>query len=133
MLAKISSGHRTIFGFIVYTSQRSVRCPIKHYQVLAAQRTMPGPATTLLIEGSFSELADELAKYFDALGKTEPDAGIEADIAPTLAIVREHEQAEEPSDPQTVQKEKDDVLKKLVAKATILNNAPEKGTPQLAR
>ena len=85
---------------------------------------MPGPATTLLIEGSFSELAEELAKYLDALDKS---AGIEADISPTLAIVREQEQAEEPSNPQTVQKEKDDVLKKLVSKASILNGAPEKG------
>ena len=92
---------------------------------------MPGPATTLLIEGSFSELADELAKYLDALDKVESGAGLEAEIAPTLAIVREQEQAEEPSDPQTVQKEKDDVLKKLVGKAAILNNAPEKGTPQM--
>ena len=30
---------------------------------------MPAPTTTLLIEGSFSELAEEFAQYVDALRK----------------------------------------------------------------
>lgn len=88
---------------------------------------MPGPTNTLLIEGAFSELVEELARYLDALNKSEPGTGIEQEISPTLAIVRDQEQAEEPANPQTVQKEKDDILKKLVGKANILNTAPERG------
>jgi translation initiation factor 3 subunit M len=88
---------------------------------------MPGPANTLLIEGSFSELAEELAQYLDQLNKAEAGAGLEADIKPTLKEIREKEEAEESSDPDALQKQKDEVLKKLVGKAGVLNAAPEKG------
>ena len=88
---------------------------------------MPGPTNTLLIEGSFAELADELAQYVDTVGKSEAGSGIQVDITPTLAEIREKEQAEEPADPLSVQKQKDEVLKKIVGKAAVLNTAPEKG------
>jgi translation initiation factor 3 subunit M len=88
---------------------------------------MPGPSNTLLIEGSFSELAEELAQYLDPLNKTEPGGGLEAEIKPALKEIREKEEAEEPSDPDALQKQKDEVLKKLVGRAGVLNAAPEKG------
>lgn len=73
---------------------------------------MPAPSNTLLIEGSFDELADELAHYIDDVRKKPGDEnpGIQAEIAPLL------EQAQ-----------KDEALKKLVTGSTALNTAPEKG------
>ncbi len=88
---------------------------------------MPGPSNTLLIEGSFSELADELAQYVDTVSKSEAGSGVQNEIAPTLGDIREKEQAEEPADPASIQKQKDEVLKKIVGKAAVLNTAPEKG------
>ena len=69
-------------------------------------------ANTLLIEGSFKELADELAHYIDEVKKKHgEDSHIQADIASDLED----------------DKKKDEVLKKLVTGASILNAAPEKG------
>ncbi|PWY69586.1 eukaryotic translation initiation factor 3 subunit M [Aspergillus heteromorphus CBS 117.55] len=83
---------------------------------------MPAPSTTLLIEGSFSELADEFAQYIDALRKPEGTASLQADLAPLLQPLREQEQ----SDAQPDGKQRDEVLKKLVSAAAVLNGAPEK-------
>ncbi|KAL8696986.1 MAG: hypothetical protein Q9201_007371 [Fulgogasparrea decipioides] len=60
---------------------------------------MPGPSNTLLIEGSFEELADELSHYLDEVKKKEGDANsaIQSEIAPLLE-----------------QNQKDEALKKLV-------------------
>ena len=73
---------------------------------------MPGPSNTLLIEGSFDELADELAHYIDEVQKKQsPDsANTQAEITPLLE-----------------KGQKDEVLKKLVAASDALNSAPEKG------
>ena len=73
---------------------------------------MPGPTNILLIEGSFEELADELAHYIDDVHKKQApeSANTQADITPLL----EKEQ-------------KDEVLKKLVTASDVLNTAPEKG------
>ncbi|OMP84931.1 Eukaryotic translation initiation factor 3 subunit M [Diplodia seriata] len=57
---------------------------------------MPAPTNTLLIEGSFEELADELAQYLAEVG----------------SLLEENK--------------KDDVLKKLVTASAVLNSAPEK-------
>ncbi|OJK05357.1 hypothetical protein ASPACDRAFT_38927 [Aspergillus aculeatus ATCC 16872] len=84
---------------------------------------MPAPSTTLLIEGSFTELADEFAQYIDALRK--PDAAassLQADIAPLLEPLRQQEQSGTEPD----RKQRDEVLKKLVSAAAVLNAAPEK-------
>lgn len=81
---------------------------------------MPGPTTTLLIEGSFSELVEEFANYIDSLRK---DDSLKSEIAPLLQPIRQQEQSEGEPD----QKQNDEVLKKLVAAATALNGAPEKG------
>ena len=80
-----------------------------------------------MIEGSFWELAEELAEYLDPLNKAEAGAGVQAEIEPTLKEIREKEEAEESSDSEALQKQKDEVLKKLVGKASVLNSAPEKG------
>lgn len=79
--------------------------------------------STLLIEGSFPELAEELAQYLDTLSE---GAGIFASIEEDLNNVREAE-SQESTDEQTIQKAKDDVLKKIITKATVLNAAPERG------
>lgn len=73
---------------------------------------MPGPTNTLLIEGSFEELADELAHYIDEVQKRQnPDnANIQAEITPLLE-----------------KGQKDETLKKLVTASDVLNTAPEKG------
>ncbi len=73
---------------------------------------MPGPTNTLLIEGSFEELADELAHYIDDVRKKQSEDGatIQAEITPLLE-----------------QGQKDEALKRLVTGSTVLNTAPEKG------
>lgn len=73
---------------------------------------MPGPSNTLLIEGSFEELADELAHYIDEVQKKQtPDsANTQAEVTPLLE-----------------KNQKDEVLKKLVTGSEVLNTAPEKG------
>ncbi|RHZ67893.1 PCI domain protein [Aspergillus thermomutatus] len=82
---------------------------------------MPAPTTTLLIEGTFTELADEFAQYIDALRKNE-GASLQSEIAPLIEPLRQQEQSEEEPD----RKQRDEVLKKLVAAAAVLNAAPEK-------
>jgi translation initiation factor 3 subunit M len=83
---------------------------------------MPAPANTLLIEGSFTELSEELAQYLDALRRTE-GSNLPAEVAPLLEPLRQQEQnGEEPN-----LKQRDEVLKKIVSAAAILNTAPEKG------
>ncbi len=72
---------------------------------------MPGPTNTLLIEGSFEELAEELAQYIDAIKKTQgEEATLQAEVTPL-----------------SEQGQKDEVLKKIVTASAILNAAPEKG------
>ncbi|KAL9127381.1 MAG: hypothetical protein Q9217_003737 [Psora testacea] len=72
---------------------------------------MPAPTNTLLIEGAFEELADELAVYIDEIQKKQnPEAtSVRADINPLLE-----------------KGQKDDALKKLVTGSSVLNTAPEK-------
>ena len=74
---------------------------------------MPAPVNTLLIDGSFEELSEELAQYIDDLKKKQSDeaANTRTEIAPFLEQGRQ-----------------DDILKKLVANSIALNAAPEKGT-----
>ena len=75
---------------------------------------MSGPSNTLLIEGSFEELADEFAHYLDEVQKkqTPDNANVQSEITPLLE-----------------KGQKDEVLKKLVTASDVLNTAPEKGTP----
>ena len=73
---------------------------------------MPGPTNTLLIEGSFEELADELAHYIDEVRKKQSDDGatVQSEIVSLLE-----------------QNQKDEALKRLVTGSMVLNTAPEKG------
>ncbi|KIV94323.1 hypothetical protein PV10_02097 [Exophiala mesophila] len=87
---------------------------------------MPGPSNTLLIEGTFSELAEELAQYLDVLAKSAEGAGVNAEIEPLLNPLRESEQNPDSVDDSQNQKQKDEVLKKLVTKAPVLHSAPER-------
>ncbi|KAL8928265.1 MAG: hypothetical protein Q9208_001975 [Pyrenodesmia sp. 3 TL-2023] len=70
---------------------------------------MPGPSNTLLIEGSFDELAEEFAHYLDEVRRKQGDTNtaIHTEISPLL-------------------EQKDEVLKKLVTGSAVLNAAPEK-------
>lgn len=74
---------------------------------------MPAPINTLLIDGSFEELSEELASYIDELKRKQGDesSSLHAEVAPLLENGR-----------------KDDALKKLVTASSALNSAPEKGT-----
>ncbi|KAL8645985.1 MAG: hypothetical protein Q9210_006402, partial [Variospora velana] len=72
---------------------------------------MPGPSNTLLIEGSFEELADELSHYIDEVRRKQGDnnTAVQTEVTPLLE-----------------KNQKDDVLKKLVTGSAVLNSAPEK-------
>lgn len=74
---------------------------------------MSGAMNTLLIEGSFEELSDELAQYIEEIKKKqgEDGASLRAEITPLLE-----------------QGQKDEALKKLVTGSLVLNAAPEKGS-----
>ncbi|OBT49869.1 hypothetical protein VE04_10053 [Pseudogymnoascus sp. 24MN13] len=63
----------------------------------------------VFIDGTFEDLADELAGYIDNVKKVNEAEGVRAEIEPLLAANK-----------------KDDVLKKLVTAAPALNGAPEK-------
>ena len=78
---------------------------------------MPGPTNTLLIEGTFEELVDELAQYIDDVRKKQSEDSplLRSEITPLLE-----------------QGSKDDALKRLVSGSSILNSAPEKGKTFLA-
>jgi translation initiation factor 3 subunit M len=65
----------------------------------------------MLIEGSFEELAEELAQYIDNLKND--GSSIQSECA---ALLQENK--------------KDEVLKKLVMGSQALNQAPEKGTAE---
>lgn len=84
---------------------------------------MPAPTTTLLIEGTFTELAEEFAQYIDAVRKTEGDNSLYNEITPLLLPLRDQEQKNAEPD----LKQRDEVLKKLVSAASILGSAPERG------
>jgi translation initiation factor 3 subunit M len=91
---------------------------------------MPGPSNTLLIEGPFSELADELCQFIDGVQQASEGSGVRADAKPSLDQIQQLEQAEDPQsvDQAKLQSLKDDALKKIVTKASGLNGAPEKGS-----
>jgi hypothetical protein len=63
-------------------------------------------ANTLLIEGSFEELSEELAVYIDGLSQS----SVQTEVAPLLK-----------------EGNKVDALKKIVTASSALNSAPEKG------
>ncbi|KAL9109268.1 MAG: hypothetical protein Q9227_006023 [Pyrenula ochraceoflavens] len=90
---------------------------------------MPGFSNTLLIEGSFYELAEELAQYLDTLQKTDGANTITSEISPQLTSIRQLESDDQPpNDAQKAQiiKEREAILGVLVPRSSVLNTAPEK-------
>ena len=63
----------------------------------------------VFIDGTFEDLADELAAYIDNVKKVDESEGIRAEVKPLLEANK-----------------KDEVLKRLVTGSPILNAAPEK-------
>ena len=76
------------------------------------------PTDTLLIDGSFEELSEELADYLDGVRKKQADdaPGVKAEITPLLEAGQ-----------------KDLVLRKLITASIALNSAPEKGVKEHKR
>lgn len=68
-----------------------------------------GHQTQVFVDGTFEDLADELAAYLDNVKKVDENEGVRAEIKPLLEGNK-----------------KDDVLKKLVTASPVLNTAPEK-------
>lgn len=72
---------------------------------------MPAAVNTLLIEGSFEELCEELAQYIDNVNNTQgQQTSVQQEIQPLLQ-----------------EGKKEDALKKIVSASPALNNAPERG------
>ena len=92
---------------------------------------MATPTNTLLIEGSFTELVDELAQYVDSLRKSAGTEGsLREEITPALDKLREKEGSEQEqseAEEKQVLSQRDEVLKKVVVACQLLNSAPEKG------
>lgn len=95
---------------------------------------MPAPSRTLLIEGSFTELAEEFAQYIDNIRKSQQnESNLQAEIAPALTELSELQKQEQEDE---LSPEKNDhivelrttVMKTLVVASPALNSAPEKGT-----
>lgn len=63
----------------------------------------------VFIDGTFDDLADELASYIDNVTKVEEDKGVRAELKPLLEA-----------------KQKDEALKKLITASRALNAAPER-------
>ncbi|KAJ8612023.1 hypothetical protein MRB53_037666 [Persea americana] len=84
--------------------------------LLAQTTAMPGPRTTLLIEGSFKELVEELADWIDA---QKPDASsLRQEVNPLLETLSK---AEESNDADAIETARDEVLEVVVGRAEALN------------
>lgn len=88
---------------------------------------MPGPRTTLLIEGPFKELVEELADFIDNLKKSQGDTAksTRAELAPLL---EKYTEAEASGDEEKLEDARDDVLKAVVTSSAVLNASTDKGT-----
>ena len=104
---------------------------------------MPAPQTTLLIEGTFKELVEELSDYIDNLRKLkeQSSSSLRSEVDPLLekyaAIEKEGAEKEEQADErekreEDMEEQKDEVLNKVIAASSALNGAPEKGTQHWA-
>jgi translation initiation factor 3 subunit M len=90
---------------------------------------MPGTSKTLLIEGSFTELAEEFAQYIDNVKND--GSTLSSDIAQPISALsqlqREEQETGELNEDQT-ESMRVEVMKTLVTACPALNSAPEKGT-----
>ena len=85
----------------------------------------------MLVDGSFRDLADELAGYIDGLRKAQnPDdsTSLREEISPLLNDVTQAEQIEDDNREDEIDKAKDAVLEVITKVSTILNTAQEKGS-----
>lgn len=93
---------------------------------------MPAPSTTLLVEGNFPDLINELVEYVDNL-KSNQNQNSEDSAPSTLKSdvegpLGQYTQAEEAGDQEKVTNAREDVLKVIVpAASSVLNTAPERG------
>lgn len=89
---------------------------------------MPGLQNTMLIEGTFRELVEELADYIDQVKKSQDNAAsLRSRINPLLEEVTKAEQQGAEAEENAVDEAKDEVLDALVEASSSLNQAPEKG------
>ncbi len=90
---------------------------------------MLGPRTTLLIEGTFKELIEELADYIDNTKKSQGnvESTLRSEVEPLL---KKYTTAEEGDDAEEVETTRDDVLRPVVASSIALNGVPERGVPE---
>lgn len=91
---------------------------------------MPGPTNTLLIEGSFRELTEELADYIDGLRKVQNPEGassLREEITPLLDKVTQAEEKEGDDIEDDIDGAKDAVLDVVNRASGILTTAQEKG------
>lgn len=94
---------------------------------------MPGPTNTLLIEGSFRELVEEIADYIDNLRKPQqPNTDLPSLRTQVNPLLDVYSKAEEQStggeeDNDNVEECRDEVLKAVVDSSAILGAAPDKG------
>jgi translation initiation factor 3 subunit M len=88
------------------------KSPTAYYLEAVSERLSKMAVETpnqVFIDGTFEDLADELAGYLDNVKKVEGEVGVRAEIKPLLEA-----------------KKKDEALKKLITASPILNSAPEK-------
>lgn len=87
---------------------------------------MSGPQTTLLIEGSFRELVEELTEYIDNVKKNQGNssASLHSDVASALD---RYTAAEESQNNEEAEAAKEEVLKVVVPGSEALNAVPERG------
>lgn len=82
----------------------------------------------MLIEGTFRELAEELADYVDQIKKNqESTSTLRSQINPLLDELSKVEEKGENAEEDAVDDAKDKVLDVLVGASSTLNQAPEKG------
>jgi len=88
---------------------------------------MAGPQTTLLIEGGFRELVEELADYIDNVKKSQGDAASSSLRSAVTASLDRYTAAEESQNTVELEAARDEVLKIIVGRSEALNAIPDKG------
>lgn len=94
---------------------------------------MPAPTTTLLVEGNFPDLINELVEYVDSLKKNQTQNSEDAASSPLKSEIEgplgQYTQAEEAGDQEKLNSAREDVLKIIIpAASSVLNTAPERGS-----
>jgi translation initiation factor 3 subunit M len=91
------------------TSTSALSVTVVPQKVSSLLTDMAAITQQVFIDGTFEDLADELAAYIDNVKKVDDAEGVRAEIKPLLAANK-----------------KDDTLKKLITASPVLNAAPEK-------